>query len=178
MRRILTPAGMVSGPPKRGSRQMAGPRRSKFRSRHSTPHIPSMRWGINFKRFIRGKNEEDLWRAYRRTFGLTKVSEAGELRGIHDIGSGRPFIAKPYGLARYDKQTGQAPLSPLTAGVDIKYGLSSSLLLNLTGNTDFADAEVDLQPFNITPFKVYLPEKRDFFLENAGVFNFPLDRKS
>ena len=46
------------------------------------------------------------------------MSEAGELRGIHDIGSGRLFIVKPYGLARYDKQTGQAPLSPLTAGVD------------------------------------------------------------
>jgi len=83
-------------------------------------------------------------------------------------------ILKPYGLARYDKQSGQAPLSPLTAGVDIKYGLSSSLLLNLTGNTDFADTEVDLQPFKITLFKIYLPEKRDFFLENAGVFNFPL----
>ncbi|TLY70645.1 MAG: hypothetical protein E6K47_03190 [Gammaproteobacteria bacterium] len=137
-------------------------------------HSVDALWGINFKRFIRAKNEEDLWRAYRRKFGLTKVSEAGELRGIHDIGSGRLFIVKPYGLARYDKQTGQAPLSPLTAGVDIKYGLSSSLLLNLTGNTDFADAEVDLQPFNITPFKVYLPEKRGFFLENAGVFKFPL----
>jgi len=137
-------------------------------------HSVDALWGINFKRFIRGKNEEDLWRAYRRTFGLTKVSEAGELRGIHDIGSGRLFIVKPYGLARYDRQTGQPPLSPLTAGVDIKYGLSSSLLLNLTGNTDFADTEVDLQPFNITPFKVYLPEKRSFFLENAGIFKFPL----
>ena len=137
-------------------------------------HSVDALWGINFKRFIRGKNEEDLWRAYRRTFGLTKVSEAGELRGIHAIGSGRLFIVKPYGLARYDRQTGQPPLSPLTAGVDIKYGLSSSLLLNLTGNTDFADTEVDLQPFNITPFKVYLPEKRSFFLENAGIFKFPL----
>jgi len=137
-------------------------------------HSVAVLWGINFKRFIRRKNEEDLWRAYRRTFGFTKVSEAGELRGIHDIGSGRLLIVKPYGLARYDKQTGQAPLFPLTGGVDIKYGLSSNLLLNLTGNTDFADTEVDLQPFNITPFKVFIPEKRQFFLENAGAFNFAL----
>src|SRR5213594_2888488 len=137
-------------------------------------HSVDALWGINFKRFIRGKNEEDLWRAYRRTFGLTKVSEAGELRGIHDIGSGRLLIVKPYGLARYDKHTGQDPLFPLTGGVDIKYGLSSNLLLNLTGNTDFADTEVDLEPFNITPFKVFIPEKRQFFLENAGVFNFSL----
>jgi hypothetical protein len=137
-------------------------------------HSSDVLWGINFKRFIRRKNEEDLWRASRRTFGFTKVSEAGELRGIHDIGSGRLFIVKPYGLARYDKQTGQSPLFPLTGGVDIKYGLNSNLLLNLTGNTDFADTEVDLQPFNITPFKVFIPEKRQFFLENAGVFNFAL----
>src|SRR5260370_5994535 len=140
-------------------------------------HSVDVLWGINFKRFIRRKNEEDLWRAYRRTFGFTKVSEAGELRGIHDIGSGRLLIVKPYGLARYDKQTGQAPLFPLTGGVDIKYGLTSNLLLNLTGNTDFADTEVDLQPFNITPFKVFIPEKRQFFLENAGVFNFALGRQ-
>ncbi len=137
-------------------------------------HSMEVLWGINFKRFIRRKNEEDLWRAYRRTFGITKVSEAGELSGIKDIGSGRLFIVKPYALARNDKQTGQDPKFPLTAGVDIKYGLSSNLLLNLTGNTDFADTEVDLQPFNITPFKIFIPEKRQFFLENAGVFNFLL----
>lgn len=134
-------------------------------------------WGLNFKRFIRRKNESDLWRAYRRTFGLAKVSQAGELRGIEDIGSGRLFIVKPYGLAKYDKQTRQDPRFPLTGGVDVKYGLSSNLVLNLTGNTDFADTEVDLEPFNITPFKVFIPEKRPFFLENAGVFNFALGRQ-
>ncbi len=134
-------------------------------------------WGVNFRRFIRRKNEEDLWSAYRRSFGITKVSEAGQLKGITDIGSGRLFIVKPYGLARYDKQTGQDPKFPLTGGLDVKYGLSSNLVLNLTGNTDFADAEVDLQPFNLTPFKVLIPEKRQFFLENAGVFNFDIGDK-
>jgi hypothetical protein len=131
-------------------------------------------WGVNFKRFIRRKNEEDLWSAYQRTFGITKVSEAGELKGISDIGSGRLFIVKPYGLARYDKQTGQNPRFPVTGGLDIKYGLSSNIVLNLTGNTDFADTDVDLEPFNITPFKVLIPEKRQFFLENAGIFNFDI----
>jgi hypothetical protein len=131
-------------------------------------------WGLNLKRFIRRKNEEDLWRAYRRTFGITKVSEAGELRGIQDIGSGRLFVVKPYGLVQYDKQTGQDPKFPLTGGVDIKYGVTSNLVLNLTGNTDFADTEVDLEPFNLTPFKVFIPEKRQFFLENAGLFSFDI----
>jgi len=138
--------------------------------RHSTDVI----WYVNFKRFIRRKNEEDLWAAYRRTYGLTKVSEAAELKGITDIGSGRLFVVKPYGLAEYDKTTGQNPLFPLNGGVDVKYGLPSNFLLNLTANTDFADTEVDLEPFNLTPFKIFIPEKRQFFLENAGVFAFGL----
>ncbi|HJT71540.1 MAG TPA: DUF5916 domain-containing protein [Terriglobales bacterium] len=131
-------------------------------------------WGLNFKRFIRRKNEEDLWSAYWRRYGITRVSQAGELRGIENIGSGRLFIVKPYALARYDKTSGQNLLFPLTGGLDIKYGLTSNLLLNLTGNTDFADTDVDLEPFNITPFKVFIPEKRPFFLENAAVFNFDI----
>lgn len=137
-------------------------------------HSLDVLWGLNFKRFIRRKNEEDLWSAYRRTFGITKVSQAGELSGIKDIGSGRLFIVKPYGLGQYDKQTGQEPKFPLTGGIDLKYGLTSNVVLNLTGNTDFADTEVDLEPFNLTPFKIFIPEKRQFFLENAGVFNFDI----
>src|SRR5437763_257152 len=131
-------------------------------------------WGLNFKRFIRRKNEEDLWSAYRRTFGITAVSQAGELVGITDIGSGRLFIVKPYGLTTYDKQAGGSPKYPLTGGLDIKYGIRSNLVLNLTGNTDFADTDVDQEQFNLTPFKIFIPEKRQFFLENAGIFNFDL----
>ncbi|PYT94566.1 MAG: hypothetical protein DMG36_04470 [Acidobacteria bacterium] len=131
-------------------------------------------WGLNFKRFIRRKNEEDLWSAYRRTFGITKVSQAGELTGITDIGTGRLFVVKPYGLAQYDKQGSQNAKFPLTGGLDVKYGLRSNLVLNLTGNTDFADTDVDQVQFNLTPFKIFIPEKRQFFLENAGVFDFTL----
>src|SRR5712691_7753518 len=54
-------------------------------------------WGINFKRFIRRKNEEDLWSGWRRTYGAARISHAGELQGISGIGSGRLFIVKPYG---------------------------------------------------------------------------------
>lgn len=111
-------------------------------------------WGLNFKRFIRGKNEEDLWSAYRRTFGITRVSQAGELTGITDIGTGRLFVVKPYGLLQYDKQDNQNAKFPLTGGLDLKYGLRSNLVLNLTGNTDFADTDVDQVQFNLTPFKI------------------------
>ena len=130
-------------------------------------------WGMNFKRFIRRKNEEDLWSAYRRVFGIDKVSEAGELRGITEIGSGRLFIVKPYGLLGADRlSTGSGTNFLHTGGVDIKYGLRSSLVANLTLNTDFGDTDVDQQQFNLTPYKIFFPEKRQFFLENAGVFDF------
>src|SRR5258707_1165377 len=139
-------------------------------------------WGVNFKRFIRRKNEEDLWSGWRRTFGAAKISQAGELHGINDIGSGRLFIVKPYVLGGFSHLPANAITSGLTpgttvqytGGVDIKVGLRSNLVANLTANTDFADSDVDVQQFNLTPYKLFFPEKRQFFLENAGVFAFPL----
>jgi hypothetical protein len=65
--------------------------------------------------------------------------------------------------------------SPLYAGgVDVKLGLRSNLVANFTVNTDFADADVDTEQFNLTPYKLFFPEKRQFFLENPSVSNFPL----
>lgn len=143
-------------------------------------------WGINFKRFIRRKNEEDLWSGWRRAFGAATISQAGELHGISDIGSGRLFIVKPYGLTGFSHfppsaaGTGYTPgTSALyTGGLDVKVGLRSNLVANFTVNTDFADADVDTLQFNLTPYKLFFPEKRQFFLENAGVFNFPLGADS
>jgi hypothetical protein len=139
-------------------------------------------WGVNFKRFIRRKNEEDLWSGWRRTFGANKISQAGELQGITEIGSGRLFIVKPYALGGFSHLPPNATASGLTpgttplytGGVDIKVGLRSNLVANLTGNTDFADSDVDVQQFNLSPYKLFFPEKRQFFLENAGVFAFPM----
>jgi hypothetical protein len=143
-------------------------------------------WGINFKRFIRRKNEEDLWSGWRRVYGAARISQAGDLRGITDIGSGRLFIVKPYGLTGFNNLPESAAGTGLTpgtsalhsGGVDVKLGLRSNLVANFTVNTDFADADVDTQQFNLTPYKLFFPEKRQFFLENAGVFNFPLGGES
>ncbi|HXI91993.1 MAG TPA: DUF5916 domain-containing protein [Blastocatellia bacterium] len=128
--------------------------------------------GINFRRFIRRKNEEDLWQSYLRIYGIERVSESGELTDLKEIGSGRLLIIKPYllGGVKSDSQAGTKALH--TGGLDIKYGLRSNLVANLTVNTDFADADVDPVQFNITPFKIFIPEKRPFFLENSGVFQF------
>jgi len=143
-------------------------------------------WGINFKRFIRRKNEEDLWSGWKRAFGAARVSQAGDLHGISEIGSGRLFIVKPYGLTGFSHfppsaaGTGYTPgANPLyTGGLDVKLGLRSNLVANFTVNTDFADADVDTLQFNLTPYKLFFPEKRQFFLENAGVFNFSLGADS
>jgi hypothetical protein len=139
-------------------------------------------WGINFKRFIRHKNEEDLWSGWRRAYGAARISQAGELHGISEIGSGRLFIVKPYGLlgfSHFPSSAAGTGLNPgtnalYTGGVDVKLGLRSKLVANFTANTDFADADVDTQKFNLTPYRLFFPEKRQFFLENAGVFNFSL----
>jgi hypothetical protein len=138
--------------------------------------------GLNLKRFIRRNNEQDLWSAWQRTFGITKISEAGELRGLNEIRSKRLLIAKPYVLGGFRNLPPAAAGSGLepgttmqhTAGFDGKIGLRSNLVANFTVNTDFADADVDLTQFNLTPYKLFFPEKRQFFLENAGIFNFSL----
>ncbi|PYV45537.1 MAG: hypothetical protein DMG94_11960, partial [Acidobacteria bacterium] len=131
-------------------------------------------WGINFRRFIRRKNEEDEWSGYYRIFGLWRVSQAGTLQGLKGIESGRLLIIKPYGLLGAESLTGQ-PWSALhTGGVDVKYGLTSNLIALGTVNTDFSDADVDQQQFNLTPYPIQIPEKRRFFLEDSDVFDFLL----
>lgn len=131
-------------------------------------------WGINFRRFIRRKNEEDEWSGYRRVFGFWRVSQAGVLDGLQDVKSGRPTVVKPYGLLG-GQSLGSAPWSALhTGGLDVKYGLARNLIALGTVNTDFSDADVDQQEFNLTPYPVQIPEKRRFFLEDSDVFNFLL----
>src|SRR5579864_6362574 len=131
-------------------------------------------WGLNFRRFIRRKNEEDFWSGYRRVFGFWRVSQAGQLQGLRNIESSRLLVIKPYALAGAQAFSGQ-PWSALhRVGGDIKYGLSSNLIAVGTINTDFSDADVDQQQFNLTPNPIFVPEKRRFFLEDSDVFNFLL----
>ncbi len=104
------------------------------------------------------------------TCGELYVSEAGPEKTCQK--SGRLLVIKPYvvGGGKSDSQNGTRLLH--TGGIDIKYGIRSNLVANLPFNTDFADADVDPVRFNITPFKIFLPEKRQFFLENRGIFQF------
>jgi Domain of unknown function (DUF5916)/Carbohydrate family 9 binding domain-like len=131
-------------------------------------------WGLNFRRFIRRKNEEDEWSGFHRIFGFWRVSQAGTLQGLSGIESGGLLVVKPYGLLGAQSLSNQ-PWSALhSGGVDVKYGLASNLIALGTVNTDFSDSDVDQQQFNLTPFPIAIPEKRRFFLENSDIFEFLL----
>jgi hypothetical protein len=131
-------------------------------------------WGLNAVRSIRRKNEEAFWAPIPRQYNLYRLSRAGVLEGLR-VPARRVATVTPYGLssARRDYPAGVAAGTDtdLEFGVDAKIGLTPSLTLDLTYNTDFAQVEVDEQRTNLTRFPIFFPEKRPFFLENAGVFS-------
>jgi uncharacterized protein DUF5916 len=130
----------------------------------------AQQWGLNIARRIRRRNEESLWAPIERQFDLYRVSQAGTLE--IQAPSAHPFTVTPYvlGYGRRDYLTGTTAYYRADAGGDAKIGLSASLTLDLTVNTDFAQVEVDEQQINLSRFALFFPEKRPFFLENAGTF--------
>jgi len=136
-------------------------------------------WGFNVARIIRRKNEENLWTSWQRSFGLERVSQAGELTGVGEIRRRRLREVKPYASGGWRQGVPQVGGRDFDSGVQgkgglevAKLGLTPSLTAEFTVNPDFGLAEVDQQVVNLSRFSVFFPEKRDFFLENAGVFLF------
>jgi hypothetical protein len=129
-------------------------------------------WGLNFQRNIRRKREEVYWSPVSRIYNLYRLSSAGELRGL-ELESPRNFKVTPYVLGSNERIYTESDESDLDGelGVDAKFGVTQSLNLDLTYNTDFAQVEVDEQQVNLTRFNLFFPEKRPFFLENAGNFS-------
>jgi hypothetical protein len=128
-------------------------------------------WGLNIERRIRRNSEQSVWAPVPRQFDVYRVSMAGTLELVAPARRTvtlSPYILadgfKDYTVAAPDAEYGQQ------VGGDAKIGLSQSLTLDLTVNTDFAQAEVDDQQVNLTRFSLFFPEKRAFFLENAGTF--------
>lgn len=130
-------------------------------------------WGLNVSRMIRRKNEELYWSFIPRQFNLYRLSLAGNLAQLS------PPVRRIQTVTPYVLSSNQAnwngglksSTSPTEIGGEIKYGVTPALTLDLTVNTDFAQVEVDDQRVNLTRFPVFFPEKRPFFLENAGVFS-------
>src|ERR1700752_3002733 len=129
-------------------------------------------WGLNLVRSIRRKSEEAFWSFIPRQFTLMKISHAGTLEGV-PVPSRRVGYVTPYALTGRERNYLVDPEahSRNEVGGDLKVGLTQSLTLDLTYNTHFAQGEVDEQRTNLTRFPLFFPEKRPFFLENAGIFS-------
>jgi hypothetical protein len=129
-------------------------------------------WGLNLVRSIRRKSEEAFWSFVPRQFSLMKVSRAGTLEGVQ-VPSRRVGTVTPYALTGVERNYATDPDARQRGevGGEVKVGVTPSLTLDLTYNTDFAQVEVDEQRTNLTRFPLFFPEKRPFFLENAGIFS-------
>jgi hypothetical protein len=125
-------------------------------------------WGINFQRNIRRRNETSFWAPLPRQHGLHRLSLAGTVQGIKAPPL-RNLKLIPYVLAQ-SSEGGEddGTESDQEIGLDVKYSLTPSLTLDATVNTDFAQVESDEQQVNLDRFSLFFPEKRPFFLENAG----------
>lgn len=140
---------------------------------------PSQVWGINMRRAIRRKNEWDhlnpLPRSIGGSIGMMRVSADATLVGLDLPAASKNLEIKPYvvGRATTDRTTPSASdgIDP-EVGVDAKYGITANLTADLTVNTDFAQVEIDEQQVNLTRFSLLFPEKREFFLEGRGIFDF------
>jgi hypothetical protein len=129
-------------------------------------------WGINFQRRLRRLNENSYWAPLPRIHNLSRVSMAGTVEGLQGIQPGNNLRVKPYALASSSRLGAGRSLGDFDAGFDVKYGVTSGLTWDFTVNTDFSQVEADEQQINLTRFSLFFPEKRDFFLENSGIFQF------
>ena len=131
-------------------------------------------WGLNIARNLRRRNEISYWSPISRAFRFRQVDLAGTLYGL-ELKNHRSLKLLPYVLGGFSQD--YTPLNyestiEKNIGLDLKYSLTSSLTLDGTINTDFAQVEVDDEQVNLTRFDLFFPEKRSFFLENSGFFEF------
>jgi uncharacterized protein DUF5916/cellulose/xylan binding protein with CBM9 domain len=132
-------------------------------------------WGLQLVRRVRRHDEVGFWAPIARIYtGISGVAFAGELRGIENVEPGRNLQIKPYGLlgVKHLASRGEGTKPDRDAGFDVKYGVTSGLTLDVTVNTNFAQVEADAQQVNLTRFPLFFAEKREFFLENSGIFQF------
>ena len=138
------------------------------------PPRDTQSWGVNFQRNIRRRNETAYWAPLPLQYNLYRVSMAGQLRGIDPpVGLTRNLQLTPYVVGEVvtrDAEPDKAATKLGDFGADLKYSVTSGLTLDATYNTDFAQVEVDDQQINLDRFNLFFPEKRPFFLENAGAF--------
>ena len=136
-------------------------------------------WGINVRRVVKWKNEVSFVTpvpASYQTGGVAQMNVAATLVGLETPQQSMNLEFKPYAVSSVTTdRTARVPFEndvKPAAGIDVKYGLTRGLTADLTVNTDFAQVEEDQQQVNLTRFSLFFPEKRDFFLEGQGIFDF------
>jgi hypothetical protein len=137
-------------------------------------------WGLLLRRIVRGSGNEHSFitqiPAAAAGGGIYRMSRAATLVGVDAPARSRNLEIKPYAISTNltDNVSRPAISNDLTGdwGVDVKYGLTRSLIADFTYNTDFAQVEDDAQQVNLTRFSLFFPEKREFFLEGQGIFAF------
>lgn len=129
-------------------------------------------WGFNVRRFIRRRTEEVRWASPEPRLFFFGPANAGTINGFSDMEQGLGIDVAPFFVGSYEHpEIGSAHLLG-DVGLDAFFRLSSNTKLSLSFNTDFAETEVDARRVNLTRFPLFFPEKRKFFLEDSGVFNF------
>ena len=144
----------------------------------------SQTWGVQLRRGIRRKNEwAHLTQAPRSAVrgnnggsAILRVSVAGTLVGLEAPEASRNLEVKPYAISGAKTDRAAIPATSndgyVDAGLDVKYGVTENLTADFTVNTDFAQVEADEQQVNLTRFELSFPEKREFFLEGQGIYQF------
>lgn len=136
-------------------------------------------WGLNIMRYIGRRLERDRWAGARQNYRLFNVVHAGDLTGLQGIRQGLGLDVVPFFTSnlRNERMVDGGGVDDSNffgePGLDAFYKIIPSLTLGLTVNTDFAETEVDERQINLTRFPLFFPEQRDFFIQDAGVFDFP-----
>ena len=131
-------------------------------------------WGFNLDRYIGRRNERHRWANPSQDYGLFRIFQSGDLKGLEGMQQGIGIDVAPFLVGRHLDARGMNPDDgfDFDAGLDAFFKLTPSLTASLTINTDFAETEVDERQVNLTRFPLFFPERRDFFLQDAGKFEF------
>jgi Domain of unknown function (DUF5916)/Carbohydrate family 9 binding domain-like len=129
-------------------------------------------WGVNFERKLRRLNEDSYWSPIPRIYDLQRVSLAGSVEELRGLRPGKNLRVKPFAASSSNTIGHGGTTGDVDAGLDVKYGVTTGLVWDFTVNTDFSQVEADEQQINLSRFSLFFPEKRDFFLENSGIFQF------
>ena len=141
-----------------------------------------MTWGLNLGRSLMRNQEDATWAPLSKAHGFFaryRTDVIGNLVGLEGITPSRNLELLPYilpGVSRIEEEKKTDGVFDI--GLDLKYGITSNLTADVTFNTDFAQVEADQEQVNLTRFSLFFPEKRPFFLEGAGLFDFGIPRTS